>query len=712
MRLGLGFLTHYPLPDYVALAGVGVVIAAVGVWAGLPRRIVWYRHPPVLVTLSVLSIAVTAAWVVHSLVVSPRGFVDLSVYRLGVAAWWQHGDLYGDLPPTGVGLALPFTYPPFAVLALGPLAVPPWRWSIGGLTALSVSALLVVIYFTIRVAWPAGGRRGALVGTAVMLPLSLFVEPVADTIWFGQVNLLLMALVVVDCLALPSVLWLVARSRPARPDGSSSGLLVHFLAGDRRSRSAVGADCLAQSEIRAHIDGSSEMGLLVSTLGCDSPAGPVPARTGILSGTDSIAPERHATGSLVGESASCACGRHPAISSSAGGSEGCACGTQRPISLRAGTSGGCACATQLAASSPAGGSEGCACGTQPPISSPAGGSGGCACGRQSPISLSANPVGVDHPASTKIRADRLAQNKIGSFHGGAPRFQSSRFWVGVGRLGGRLWMVGLLWMGRWRARGDRGMRPRGVLIGLAVAVKLTPAVFLLFFLLRKDYRAAVTMTVTAVLATLVGFLADWSGSVTFWFGSSGGAHAVGDTDALVNQSLAGGLARAGHPGTALWLVLVAVLLVFAIVGVRKALRDEMVPLAVIITAGFGLVASPISWGHHWIYVVPAVIVLAVNGITRRRAGWLVAAVALVAVFRVAPFLDPDVGNEWAPVRLLAENSYVVTGVALLLIYAGPDVCRLLSHPTLRSWRSTVSQPAATLPPPPPCPAADVPRCPR
>jgi hypothetical protein len=552
-----GFTSQYQLPEYLALAGVGLVIAVVGVWSGMPRWIIWYRHPPILVTLSVISITVTTAWVVHALVVSPHGFVDLSVYRLGVATWWQHGDLYGDLPPTGIGLALPFTYPPFAVLVLGPLAVPPWRWSIGGLTALSVGALLLVIYLTIRAAWASGGRRGALVGTAVMLPLSLFTEPVADTIWFGQVNLLLMAMVVVDCLGWPSGLgnrWFRAHG-PGRTKIHLDSLTTN-----------AGADCLASTE----------------------------------------AP------SLV-----------------------------------------------------------------------------C-------------------PPPTEVRAECLAHNKIGLSIWGAPRFQSSPFWVGVGRVVARLWMVGLLWMERRRVRGDSGIWPRGLLIGIAVAIKLTPAVFLLFFLLRKDYRAAVTMTVTALVATLVGFVADWSGSLTFWFGSAGGVHAVGDTDALVNQSLAGALARAGHPQTALWLVLVLILLVFVVVAVRKA---ESAPLAMVIVAGFGLIASPISWGHHWVYVVPAVVVLAANGIARRQFGWLFAAVGVVAVCRVAAFLSVD-GTEWAPVRLLAENSYVVTGVTLLLIYAGPDVFRLLSRPVLRSWRSTATRHVATLPPPPPCPAADAARSPR
>ena len=84
--------------------------------------------------------------------------------------------------------------------------------------------------------------------------------------------------------------------------------------------------------------------------------------------------------------------------------------------------------------------------------------------------------------------------------------------------------------------------------------------FVLYFLLRKDYRSAVTMTISAVVATGIGFVADWSGSLTFWFGGSGGAHSVGDPSSPVNQSFVGALARFGVTGTGQAFGLVADLL--------------------------------------------------------------------------------------------------------------------------------------------------------
>ena len=186
------------------------------------------------------------------------------------------------------------------------------------------------------------------------------------------------------------------------------------------------------------------------------------------------------------------------------------------------------------------------------------------------------------------------------------------------------------------------------------------------------------MTVTAITATAAGFAADWSGSLEFWFGRSGGAHAVGDPSSPVNQSLLGMLARFGLNGTGQaigWAAVVPVLGVVAASGIRRALRADAVPLAVVITAGFGLVVSPISWGHHWVYVVPAIVVLVAYGLRPGHRHWLPAAAALAVVGHAAPFLALDLDSQWLPVRLVSANSYVLTGVTLLTCYGAPAVVR-------------------------------------
>ena len=90
--------------------------------------------------------------------------------------------------------------------------------------------------------------------------------------------------------------------------------------------------------------------------------------------------------------------------------------------------------------------------------------------------------------------------------------------------------------------------PRGILVGLAAAIKVTPAAFLLFFLLRKDFRALVTAAVTGLVATGVGFAVAPSESVRFWFGGVlFQPHRVSGPATRENQTIAASLTRLHLP---------------------------------------------------------------------------------------------------------------------------------------------------------------------
>ena len=132
--------------------------------------------------------------------------IDLEVYRIGVQTWLAGGDMYGPLPPTISGMALPFIYPPFAAMLLAPFAFLPWTAAWVLLFVLSLTALAATLYVVARRAWPDGGSGGALLVAALALPVLLWIEPVLETFEFGQVNLILMGLVAVDCLA-PRTRW-------------------------------------------------------------------------------------------------------------------------------------------------------------------------------------------------------------------------------------------------------------------------------------------------------------------------------------------------------------------------------------------------------------------------------------------------------------------------------------------------------------------------
>ncbi len=122
----------------------------------------WLASPSttLVLTLPMLALAVTA------LLLHTRGYhIDLEVYRLGVQAWLAGGDMYGPLPPTISGLALPFIYPPFAAMVLTPLVLLPWVASWIALFVLSLASLAVTLYVVAKTgvagrrAW-RGARRG------------------------------------------------------------------------------------------------------------------------------------------------------------------------------------------------------------------------------------------------------------------------------------------------------------------------------------------------------------------------------------------------------------------------------------------------------------------------------------------------------------------------------------------------------------------------
>jgi len=215
--------------------------------------------------------------------------------------------------------------------------------------------------------------------------------------------------------------------------------------------------------------------------------------------------------------------------------------------------------------------------------------------------------------------------------------------------------------------------PRGLLIGLAAAIKLTPAVFLLYFLLRRDTRAAVTAVVTFLAATALGFLLAGADSVRYWTGALWDTGRVGEPTYAGNQSLLGLLAKAGVPPearTAWWLPLVAVVLVLTALGVRRALAAGERTVALGLNALGGLLVSPISWTHHWVWAVVVLLGWAELARRTRRRGLAVLAGAGAVLFAAGPQWwwprGGEVERHWTFLQQLTGNGYVLYGLALLV----------------------------------------------
>ncbi|MFR9749618.1 glycosyltransferase 87 family protein [Nocardia sp. 004] len=383
-------------------------------------RVVWLA--PVLSAAFSAFVLLAPVWPLHRIT---GGFIDLQVYRLGVDAMRDGADMYGQLPQTTVGAGLPFIYPPFAALALGPFAMVPWDVAALSFFLSSVAAVACTLYVVARRIWPGEQqRRLAVWATACATPLSLLLEPIHSTLDFGQVNLLLMALVAADCLA------------------------------------------------------------------------------------------------------------------------------HKP---------------------------------------------------------------------------------------------------------------------RWR---------RGMLIGIAAAIKLTPAAFVLYFLVRRDYRSAVTAAITGAAATALAFAVLPKESIEYWFGGLGNASGLSGSAFHTNQSIQAVLARLEVPEPAFtiaWLILGALVLALVVVAMRRA--AELPALALAINAVFTLLVSPISWSHHWVWIAPALfaVIGCAVGLPRRQAiGWWVTCAVTTAVFVIGPqnWLPDGERREsaWTPWQHVIGNTYVWYSVGLVVLY--------------------------------------------
>ncbi|TYK43795.1 glycosyltransferase 87 family protein [Actinomadura decatromicini] len=158
-------------------------------------------------------------------------------------------------------------------------------------------------------------------------------------------------------------------------------------------------------------------------------------------------------------------------------------------------------------------------------------------------------------------------------------------------------------------------RSAGIGIGIATAIKLTPAIFVVLLLVTRRTRDAFTATGTFAVCTLLAYAIAPDASRLYWLHTFYDTSRVGVTY-ISNQSPNGtlnrilrGTAEVGDWYAAIPLTIGIVGLALAVVWVKRG--DWLTATA--ITGVTGLLVSPISWAHHWVWILPALAVLIRNG---------------------------------------------------------------------------------------------------
>jgi alpha-1,2-mannosyltransferase len=212
--------------------------------------------------------------------------------------------------------------------------------------------------------------------------------------------------------------------------------------------------------------------------------------------------------------------------------------------------------------------------------------------------------------------------------------------------------------------------PRGTGVGIAAALKLTPAVFVLFFLLRRDLRSAARAGLSFAACTGAAFALAPHDSLRYWTQVAYQPARIGGISFASNQSVLSTLARLGlstHARTGLWLALCLLVAALAVSGMRGALKAGQVTSALLLNAVAGLLISPISWSHHWVWAAPALLTGFSSNPKSPRL--LVFPVLALLTFAIAPhWLLPSGGGRelhWSWWQQAAGDSYALIGLAVL-----------------------------------------------
>ena len=226
--------------------------------------------------------------------------------------------------------------------------------------------------------------------------------------------------------------------------------------------------------------------------------------------------------------------------------------------------------------------------------------------------------------------------------------------------------LALLALIQWDFLRPSTARTRGLGIGLAAGIKVTPGLFIVYLLLTRRFKmalaAAVTFTLTVALSAAIVASSTWR----FWTKLLWDSDRVGRLEDAANQSIRGVVARLVHGGQAGagWELVIVAALVAGLASSVYVYRHLGDGWAVPVCAVTGMLAAPIAWTHHWVWCVPIAALL-----WSQRRAWLPITIvfwsfAVWAVPHVAP-----AELHFALWQSALSGWYVLFGIAFVILAA-------------------------------------------
>ncbi|MFD6893313.1 mannosyltransferase [Rhodococcus sp. NPDC060086] len=214
----------------------------------------------------------------------------------------------------------------------------------------------------------------------------------------------------------------------------------------------------------------------------------------------------------------------------------------------------------------------------------------------------------------------------------------------------------------------------GGLVGIVAGIKLTPAITGVYFLARRRWREAFFSAVAFCATVVVSSVLLGEQARTYFTSMFGDADRIGPVGSVWNQSLRGALSRlVGRDVETgpLWIAAVGVCALLAFAAWRSLGPDDRLGTLVIVQL-FGLLVSPISWVHHWVWVVPMLLWLVYGPLADRLGTRVVAAcwavVTLVGVPWVLSTFQNSIWDIDRPTPLAWLGAVNVVGVLAVYLW--------------------------------------------
>jgi alpha-1,2-mannosyltransferase len=248
----------------------------------------------------------------------------------------------------------------------------------------------------------------------------------------------------------------------------------------------------------------------------------------------------------------------------------------------------------------------------------------------------------------------------------------------------------------WDVGREDGARTKGLGIGLAAAIKLTPAIFAVYLLASRRPRAALVAAGTFAATVALGYVTLPGDSREYWGGAFAEPGRVGRIENAANQSLRGALSRVLHTPSVggVWLCVAALVALVGIALAVGAARRGDDARGFSVCALTALLISPVSWSHHWVLALPALVLFALDA-RRRGSSAVLGACGLAAVLAYAHVIW------WVPInhplhselhlnalQLLFADAYVLVALTALV---GMAVARISTRCILVSGHAPLTR---------------------